>query len=231
MSIRVLGLLGVMAWLAVASGGCTITNCDEGAICLGDDDVRARCRATCERLEDCGELDAYQRAGCIDACDDQGDDSRSEDFGECVDETSCGRLVRVCGQPPFAIPVPGHGDGDGDGDAPIFECDAGSPEPHDSGTPPPVSDAGKEPSHDAGSDPHPDAGSGACQLDGDCADSEGCRDGACHAKCVASCQCRLGDVCEEGLCVSPPPVTMSCETDCDCPSGDQCTNKVCVKSE
>jgi hypothetical protein len=98
----------------------------------------------------------------------------------------------------------------------------------DTGTAPEAgADAGPRP--DAG--PTPDASAGSCTCDDDCAASEGCLNGQCHARCAASCECRLGDVCQAGLCVTPPPASMSCENDCDCPAGNHCVATTCMPRE
>jgi hypothetical protein len=211
--------------MLIGSSGCNITNCDEGAICLDEQDEgsHALCSGMCRQLEDCGRLGSAERGECMDACvaelEDEDEDAR--DYCECVMEvSSCGKLERECGHPPSFVPKPSEEDVQPDPDV-----DAGVG--HDAGGQHDAAPPGDSMS-DAGLPPEVDAGGLACTCDDDCADTEGCRDGVCHPKCTASCQCGVGDVCDEGLCLPPPPATMSCQSDCDCPSGERCVELACT---
>ncbi|HEX6239919.1 MAG TPA: hypothetical protein VFZ61_03455 [Polyangiales bacterium] len=254
--------------LGALSAGCEITTCDEGAICLENDDSASHhCSLLCRRLADCGRIDDDQRGACIDACEESYDrDSDDvEDYCECASDTTCRNLDRSCGQPPISLPRPDADDDrpgqpavdagtshDASVDASVsvdggagydagswqdasFDADAAldasvdASRPGDAGADARV-DASHDASQDAGTDagPRPDAAPGSCTCDEDCAASEGCLNGSCRARCQASCECRLGDVCEQGLCVPPPPASISCQTDCDCPAGDKCVSNVCA---
>jgi hypothetical protein len=239
------------------SAACDITNCEEGAICLDEhrDSVTYECAALCQHLVDCGRVARDLRGECIDACLEgfERDEDAMEDYCECSAESSCRELTRECGRPPFTLP-PGEQEEEPEQDAGRPRPDAGAQPQTDAGTRPDAGSADAAssvdasesadasgsadasdsadsgPSSDADSPDAttpPDAATGSCSHDEHCAASEGCLNGACHARCQASCECRLGDVCESGLCVTPPPASMSCESDCDCPAGDQCLASVC----
>jgi hypothetical protein len=228
---RVILLCAATAFGA-ASSSCTITNCEEGAICLDEDDDRAshRCVALCRHLVDCGHIDRDQRGACVDACTEgfEHEEDALEDYCECSAESTCSELSRECGRPPFTLPAPEEEQEQEEEEQEEEEpgADAGAQSDGSADGADPETDGGA--AHDSGTPSIPDAAPDACSRDDDCAASEGCLDGTCHARCEASCECRSGDVCESGLCVSPPPASMSCENDCDCPAGDQCVESVCT---
>jgi hypothetical protein len=204
------------------------------------EEVHETCNKICGELADCGEIDASDRRDCARACRDElawSDDDELDELEDCVEDWSCKRIDK-CGFPSIVgwqpeDPAEDVCDPDQDpGDAAVPAHDAARPVPDSSVEPEP--DAAT-PMADASmpdaSGPVPDASEpepGCCTVDDDCAAHEGCRDGLCRAHCEASCECRRGDVCEEGLCVPPPPVQMTCQTNCDCPAGDVCSEHACV---
>jgi len=76
---------GIAAWLALATGGCTIENCEQGAVCdKGDEigesperggegnasghDENDQCLSYCDRLSVCGAPQAADFDACVNAC-------------------------------------------------------------------------------------------------------------------------------------------------------------------
>jgi hypothetical protein len=215
---RTAALLGLAVAVGALPAACNIENCEEGAYCEDHDDddddpQESACHTACGRLATCGQIDASDRRACMEACLDSiwyGEET--QDYCECVEDTSCADLPRRCGQPPFTKPVPcaqnERMNGQGECE-PAPAADAGAPaeEPE----PEPADDASV-----ADPDPAPDSGSAepepaACECDQDCASGESCLDGVCRVQCEVSCDCSRDQICQEGLCV---PAEASCASGC-----------------
>lgn len=201
---RMAVLLGLAVAVGALPAACNIENCEEGAYCEDHDDDDAQdsaCHATCGKLAACGRIDATDRRACMDACLESiwyGEET--QDYCECVEDTSCGDLARRCGRPPFAAPV------ESDAGAPAEDPD---PEPVDDGSvadPDPAAPADAGPAPDSGSTPQP----AACECDQDCASGESCLDGLCRAHCEVSCDCSRGQICQAGLCVPDDATQDTC---------------------
>lgn len=129
------------------------------------------------------------------------------------------------------------------------KADTGATNAVDSGAPkvdagvPPAADAGAPPAADGGSPSTPrDAGAGAdgatcptntcgaapvCQFDNQCGPGGRCRNGACEHACATIGDCGTGQVCAEGLCVTPTTPGGQCVYDRDCGGAASCINGVC----
>lgn len=76
---------GIVAWLALAAGGCTIETCEQGAVCdkgdeigdaperggesnVGVHDETDQCLSYCDRLSVCGAPQAADFDACVNAC-------------------------------------------------------------------------------------------------------------------------------------------------------------------
>jgi hypothetical protein len=89
-------LLGV--WFAMATTGCEIHSCEEGAVCSDtghgdapDFDERELCIQYCARVSVCGGPQADDIDECIDACEDRFDflPEETRELCECAPRSSC----------------------------------------------------------------------------------------------------------------------------------------------
>jgi hypothetical protein len=232
-------VLGLAAASAALVTGCTIETCEEGAICEGDGrhSAQRECRAACGRLAECGRIDESERWACLDSClDSLWEDESTEDYCECVEQTSCFDLSRECGRPPFDISAPACGEDEHANSR--GECVPDEHEPALDASAPPVRDAGAPPPRDAGpadaapardaapaADAAPASHADAAPPVPDATAAADAANDAAPCPCASDQDCPSGQACLDGLCRA------QCTVSCECGAGHACRDGLCVPAE
>lgn len=205
---RYLAGLAFFCTLSVSAINCEINENTYRDSCAPSRDEH--CGSMCDRLLGCRSITTEQLDACASACEQRIDSREAQDGASCVIEDACRSLSAYADRCP-AAPLPAGGGAHVD------------PPPDGAGS------GGGSPSEGAGGSTSSGAGGApeACRDNHDCAANEDCIQGACLARCDASCECGQGESCVDRYCHSDAPPPPSCASNCDCPQGMTCTDSVC----
>ncbi len=131
-----------------------------------------------------------------------------------------------------------------------YTCDAYGCSPSGSGDGGTNGDGSAKPDSSPGLDASADAWTpppAGCKYPSDCPTDKSCVNGQCVSTCTNTGNCTVGTICQNGVCVPPPPqctsddqcpvnapkcangqCTTTCQRDDQCPKGDYCYNGACI---
>jgi hypothetical protein len=187
---------------AMSVSGCTITTCEEGADCDGndhggrddDDDEHEQCVSYCGRLSVCGAPQARDFDDCVEACEDRLEalPERTAELCACAERSRCEDVIDG------RCTEPGSGGQGGSGGSSYGGSTSQGGAPGKGGT-----SSGGAPSNGGSS-------SGGWTTGGTSSGTGGSSEGGSDAggaggedpgfACTCSCQCPSGQSCVSGYC-------------------------------